>query len=305
MNMGLFKKKGFRQVMIRLAIFIALYLLILFFHADFTDYFYGYIFGVNDGYTPYLIFAVLGVFGFLRWEIIKSVKSYKNSLLQTLVFGGIAMGIFVTPVKFLVTEWGINPVGSYFIPLFTGFSFLFLAVFNLKFIKLFLQELIILALIILSYIMTQVLIEGFWIYSSKAITYTLSICLPWISDNVIVNSDTLNIQLEEFSVFIGPPCAGIYSMTAFTLLFVTSLLLMRKWRDIHYFSALLVYLGGLIVVFLLNIVRVMIILYVGAYYSRELAIDLFHEYLSAIFLLGLFTLYLYFIVPKISSLKKG
>ena len=123
--------------------------------------------------------------------------------------------------------------------------------------------------------------------------------LPLFSHLTHVDLETFQIRFLDFNVYVGPPCAGVYSMATFTFLFITTLVFIRKKQKIDPFKTFFALFFGLLATFILNIVRVAIIVLVGGYYSPELAINLFHEYLSAIFLIALFMAYLYWIIPKL------
>jgi exosortase/archaeosortase family protein len=183
-----------------------------------------------------------------------------------------------------------------------GYIFLFTAIFNIRFVKEFSNDLFKIAYLFAIFLVIRVIIGKFWIYLSTIIFYALSIILPVLSNNVSTDPSLLKVSMENFTVTIGAPCSGIYSLMTFFFLFTISVILLAQKNKLDYLKTSIALITGLIIVFLLNILRVSIIIFIGAYYSADLAMELFHEYLSAIFLIALFIVYLYLIFPRI--LKK-
>jgi len=110
----------------------------------------------------------------------------------------------------------------------------------------------------------------------KAVFSVLSVLFnPSMNDSFVI--------LNNFSVKIGFVCSGIVFMAMFIPIFLI-LSDKRKKKTLLLFFSLL----GLIAI---NITRICMIIVIGAYYDKELAISLFH---SSIGLL-LFLVYTYFI----------
>ncbi len=299
-----------RGFVIRLLIFFGLYAMISIYHGQLTVFLHKYHFAIADFYLPYLIFPLFLIFIFFRWKEIKSTGPYKNSVKETIIFILLSAVIFCFPINKIISAdansvslWQNTKIFSiFYLQLLLGFTTLFAAVFNLKFIRRFKSGLFVILLAIILYMSGQILIENFWSYFSYTATFTLSKILPLYTDTSYIDLETFHIQVKDFNVFIGPPCTGIYSILTFIFLYLFTLSMIAGLRKIDGFKAFLALLAGIAATFFLNIIRITTIIMVGAYHSKELAINLFHEYLSAIFLLGLFILYLYFVIPAV--LKK-
>jgi len=298
--------EGSKAFLFRILIYLGLYTSIAAFYSDFTNHFYHYAFSNFDVYFSYLIFPLFIIFIFLRWHKIKNASKYKNSLAQTLIFFVLALFFFLLPLNRLVSlEAGLNIRDNslifvyYYGQLFLAFVLLFLSVFNWNFVKKFKLEFSLITLILFLYLFSQILVEKMWSYFSYAITYSLSYILPLFTKYTYVDIETFNVRMLDFNVYIGPPCTGIYSMMAFIFLFLMTLILVAKYKRIDVFKSFFALIAALFFIFLLNIFRVVIIVVTGAFYSQELAINFFHEYLSAVFLLSLFLLYLYKIFPRL------
>ena len=290
----------------KLTIYLALYLSVVFLYPDITQKLYGYQ-GLNtDPYINYIPLAVLLSFSYFKWKTIKSIPKYKNSKAQTAIFAMLAIGILLIPLnKVLDTSQAKTVLDSqipflfYWSQIILSYIFFFLAVFNWKFVKKFKTETIVIAVGLILYLATQLIVQLYWQKFSLVITYAISHILPLFTHLTYTDIDTFQIRMLDFNVYVGPPCAGVYSMATFTFLFITTLVFIRKTQSIDPFKTFFALLFGIIATFLLNIVRVTTIILVGAYYSEKLAIELFHEYLSAIFLIALFMAYLYWIIPKL------
>lgn len=298
------KNKGVRVFFVRLALFFVLFIVIFKGLPDITKIIYRYRVDNYQPYFLYLMYPIVLLFVILRWNKIKDMRYYGNNLLQTLLFTILAASTFLLPLKNVFLAFPDIPHQFiYYFPLMIGFSFLFIAIFGLKFVKEFSSELFLVVYLFALYLVSQVLIEVYWMHFSKIILYALGFILPFISKSVSIVPAELLVKMENFNVNVGAPCSGIYSLVTFLFLFIASILFLKDKSRINVPRATIALVVGLILVFILNIIRIAIIIYVGAFYSEELAINLFHEYLSAIFLLGLFILYLYFVFPLIIKKK--
>lgn len=297
------KNNGLRNFVIRLIVFFTLYTLISVFHADILFRVHLTTVSTAQPWLLFLIYPILIFFVYLRWDKLKKISNYKNSIIQTIIFGGIALALILTDTIYVIRVFGFNEILAYYLPLLLGQMFLFLSIFNIKFIRTFSSESVVIGLALGSYLTINILVENYWWFFSDTIMVALKWVIPLFSETAVVNPETYYITVNGFSVIVGPPCAGIYSLVTFALLFLLSLFFLSRTKKIKYFSAAISLILGLISVFILNIIRVAIILLVGGFYSQELAINLFHEYLSAIFLIGIFSIYLYFVIPKIIKNK--
>ena len=298
-----FLKKNF---ILRHSLYITFYLSVFFLYDVISQKLYVYQVANTDPYINYIPLAVLLSFSYLKWQTIKSIPKYKNSKVQTTIFAMLAIGILLIPLnKVLDTSQAKTVLDSqipflfYWSQIILSYIFFFLAVFNWKFVKKFKTETIVIVLGLILYLTTQLIVQLYWQKFSLLITYAISHILPLFTHLTYTDLDTFQIRMLDFNVYIGPPCAGVYSMTTFTFLFITTLVFIRKTQSIDPFKTFFALLFGILATFLLNIVRVTTIILVGAYYSQKLAIDLFHEYLSAIFLIALFMAYLYWIIPRL------
>jgi len=286
---------------VRLGIFLVLYGIIFKYHSSLTEYLYGYETKSFQPYFIYILYPILALFTIVKWKNISAMKPYKNKLWQTIVFLILGTAILLSPLKQLLLKYSdaVPHEFIYYFPMFAAYSSIFVGIFNIKFIKKFESELFLLIYVVLLYIVSEVLIEKFWVYFSGTILSALSYILPLFSNTVKIDPSQLMVSMNDFTVNVGATCSGIYSLTTFSFLFVASIMMIRKTSKIDTLKTIVALLAGLVMIFILNIVRISIIVSIGAFYSPDLAMNLFHEYLSAIFLIGLFVFYLYLIFPKI------
>lgn len=285
---------------VRLVIFALLYTVIFNFHPLLTQAMFAYRVDNYDPYLAYLIYPILVLFAIIRWDAIKNMQSYRNKWWDTLMFSIAAIFTFLAPIRGVFLAYPFLPNEFvYNIPLTIGFIFVFYAVFNINFVHKFGNDLFKIVYTFILFLIARVLIGKFWIYLSFIILNVLGIVLPWFSKDVSVDASMLSVVFNDFSVEVGAPCAGIYSLVSFFLLFLIAVILLGQKNKLDYLKTTFALIAGLIIVFVLNVIRVTIIILVGGVYSQELAMNLFHEYLSAVFLIAIFVLYLYFVFPKI------
>ncbi len=82
------------------------------------------------------------------------------------------------------------------------------------------------------------------------------------------------MSVDGFAVIIGPSCSGVFSMVLFTALFS-----FVYWLDrdrINGRRAVKLYIIGVLGAYLINLLRVVVLLIIGAKWSPELAVGLFH-----------------------------
>lgn len=289
---------------LRLVIFIFIYLLITLTNPLITKYGYGFAFGMQDSYLLYLAIPLTLILAYTKKDQIGNLKNHKNNLTESLIFGIISIGIAASPIQKVLADITGNLPLSYNLPLITAHIAAAFAIFNTKFLKHFKKEIIIILLAIFLYILFQIGIEKYWMHFSQVILFTLAYTLPLFSKEVFIQEEVFNVQFQDFNVNIGPPCSGIHSMLTFAFLLTAGIIFLSKNNKINITNSLIAIIIGMTATFLLNIIRVNIIILIGGLYSKELAIKLFHEYLGAVFLITLFLIYIYLIIPKLIKAKK-
>lgn len=303
----MFKNKGLKGFAIRLVIFMGIFLLTSFAMPYFKALINQDYYSVNQGFSSFMLYFIILIFLYAKKEKIKKSYAYSNKLGQTIGFALLSVLFFLIPFQSLVINFHLEPLIANYL-LFGAAQFcLFLSVFNYNFpLKYMQEESLLIVLIVLGSLAMPLIIEETWTYFFEPIKLGVRGMLALVSDNYEVSNmeNGFFVQLEEFRAGVGPSCSGIHSLGAFTILFFTSLIFLKGDREVIKPKAAGIYIAGLAILYFLNMIRITILLYVGAYISERLAIDLFHEYLSSIFLMSLFLIYLYFFIPKIFK-KEG
>lgn len=261
-------------------------------HGAYTMRYFGYELLISDGFVRYLPFVLLSIFFVLFFfqiqEFIRKDKTKMN-----IIFLLVGIMFFFIPIKKVGFLGNVVDLifAEYFILLFGTIVFL-LGVFGVRFFHRFKTELLILLLITIPFVLAPILIDHFWEYSSKITMFGLKLFFELFQMDYVMRPETYNVVLESFSVFIGPPCAGIHSLLAFGVLFSTLILLgQQKGHRFVGWKVAVSFLLGLLCVFIVNTLRVLLIILVGAYYDPDFAINLFHNNIGAILLIAFFILY--------------
>jgi exosortase/archaeosortase family protein len=291
--------KLFTHINRRLFIFLGIYTVVCAFISDLSEALHGLALIFNDRYAFLLVYALFALFAVFCRDKFEAIPKYKNRLMESVGFAALSLTVFCLPIVSWAGLADINLLSAYYFQLFLGLGFMFLSIFNLNFIKHFKRELSILMILFVSYSLIQFLVEAYWEYFSYVIMGALSYILPAFSNNLILSPEHYGVRMEEFRVFIGPTCTGIYSMVTFTALYVISLFFFQDIKRFDPFKTFLAFFLAMIAIFVLNILRIAVIIVVGAYISETLAIKVFHEYMSAVIFLGLFLLYLYLVIPRL------
>ena len=82
------------------------------------------------------------------------------------------------------------------------------------------------------------------------------------------------VGIEIFRVGIAKSCSGISSLFLFAFLYIFAV--SYDWKILNHRKAVLMFVPGILSVFALNIFRIYLIILIGAYYSKEFAIGVFH-----------------------------
>jgi exosortase/archaeosortase family protein len=133
-----------------------------------------------------------------------------------------------------------------------------------------------------------------WPYLSAVVLKITYFLLKLISSTArVVETDTL--FLGSFAAKIGEACSGIYSIFIFSSLYLFAVFL--DWKKLNKSKVSLLFIPAVLGAFLVNVLRVFLLMIIGAYVSREIALGLYHSYIGMIFFL------IYFIIFWLASYK--
>jgi len=228
--------------------------------------------------APYLNAGLLAVF----MLIAVFVKNYGKldhlrgpKIWEFIVFGALAVMEFAwfTGLLFAITK-------TLFIHFFfaglaygSGMLFLLIALLGLDVFKKLWLEMAMVASSLIFYAGITFFMDStkFHIVTAYIAEKILSIFMPVTLG--IVDGQPL-VNASGFATVIGPPCSGIFSMVLFTALFSFVYWLDRE--KINSRKALYAYIIGVLGAYAINLLRVIALLIIGAKWSPEIAVGLFH-----------------------------
>ena len=164
---------------------------------------------------------------------------------------------------------------------FIGSFMLFLAVFGTKFFEKFMNRIILIMTIIISFFGMSYILKELWGIFSGIIVKMVSILLKLqFSSLDIFSSETYGLELFSFRVFIGDGCSGIESLALFFSIYL--LIMLYDLDKLNLVKSLILLPFGMIGMFLVTILRIYMLMIVGKD-NAELAMGLFHNNLGWIF----------------------
>jgi exosortase/archaeosortase family protein len=181
-------------------------------------------------------------------------------------------------------------------------GFLIIAIFNTNTIKEFKikikKEIIISFILFICSYLVFTGIQRLWKYLSKIVATSVTTLLSIISSNVtlqIVPNGSPHASINGFNVTIGQPCSGVDSMLLFIGLY--SIIVAYDWKILNKKKLFILFIPGLIGIFLFNILRVFLLMLFGAYVSPAFAIGLFHSNIGWILFIIYSLIFWYFAYP--------
>ncbi len=299
-----------KPLLTRILIFIALFILVSFIIGQkivssallykFNIYIYG-----GMGYI--LLFSLIGFFLVYR-EKLKTLLIPKYKLTDFLLL----IASFILISCFYIIELNINKITPSIISIFLiHLLFLLMLIllvfgtfsFNLVkniFIKFKKEVFYFLIFGIITYSL-MAYVWKLWPYLSYLVTYSVYYLLKISTSNVLlISTDTL--QVNNFAAKIAEACSGVYSIFLFIALYLFILFL--DWKKISKKRAFILFIPAILGAFIINILRVYLIMIFGAFISKEAALGLYHSYSGMIFFLIYFTIF-WLLTYKFLKKQKG
>jgi exosortase/archaeosortase family protein len=147
------------------------------------------------------------------------------------------------------------------------------------FIKAFYKELFLGALLAIAYDLAIFQVWKLWPYFSQGVLQVVRMTSLVFTHNVQVIAP-YTLYVNNFGVEIAEACSGLDSLFMFlTLSFLAGAI---DWKNIPRKRLALMFIPGLIGLYLVNILRVFSLVMIGAFVSPELALKLFHTYLGMV-----------------------
>jgi exosortase/archaeosortase family protein len=296
---------GFKQFLIKTGIFVVLFitiqLIILILQTIRLPKEYYFLLDVDIG-KALLLTAM--IFFFFTRDKLKELGKYKFELETSIVFGMLAIFSFVgytilksflsnNPMIAVENIWIFFPLKD--LTLILGTIFLFIAVFGKKFslyfVKKFKKDIRISIMIFALALFLIVEFQKLWVYFSYAVSKIVYFLLSLTFNSTLTFDGTLPYLgiINNFVVGIGKPCSGIDSMLMFIFLYV--FITGYDWKVLNKKKLAIMFIPGIISVFLLNVIRIYLLITIGAFVSQGFAIGFFHTNASMILFLGYFILF--------------
>ncbi|MFA4953081.1 MAG: archaeosortase/exosortase family protein [Candidatus Pacearchaeota archaeon] len=255
-----------------------------------------------DDLAEAVFFVIILFLAFNKEKILK-IKKYSVGIKERIV--SLLLIILLFPVYFqykrfmlanieMVKEslWFFASV-EYLI-LFIILFFLIILIFGFKFIKDFFKEykkglgVVVIGIIVVYNFIRQ--FQELWPYLSGFVSRVVYYMLNFIGTANLSFSGVLPIlSFNGFIVKIAQTCSGIDSIFIFTSLYLG--ILTWDWKILNKKKAFWLFFIGVAGAFAMNIIRIFILILIGAYISRDFVLNVFHTNASAILFLIYFAVF--------------
>lgn len=280
--------------LMRLGVFFVLSGVMYLFRNWYNVHFYKAVVAMYNSYQIFLVYPLLLLFAYSFRDRIWSISHYPFKPFWSFGFYGVSLVLLFIPFS-VFHDVHFGTILTYLIVLYVMYACVFLAIFGPKFAGLFVRELLFLGNVSTIFLLCSYLIDVYWKSFAFVILRALGFVLPIVSKGAIVNVSDLSVSVHGFRVIVGAPCAGVYSLFLFAVFFLLTLYYLGKTKKIARLRSFIAFVLGFLVLFTLNIVRIAMIVFVGAYYSPRIAISIFHEYTASVF----FLIFLFFFLSKV------
>ncbi|MCX6708031.1 MAG: exosortase/archaeosortase family protein [Candidatus Woesearchaeota archaeon] len=251
-------------------------------------------------YIPIMFAGMLTVFILLKKEELKTFE-YTFNWKQTTLFGILAYSFFLAYIIQQRQYWtsGLAHMLTGQALYATGGLLLLLAVFNTKFVKEHIKQIVLSLVIIVLYGAgsTALSLAGYPL--TRILAKPLTALLSLTNNATFTVNQAPTLTADSFTATIGPPCTGITSLILFTGLF--AFLILLDWKKINKKAILWVYIIGATGMLLVAFLRLYLLFYIGANWSQEFALKGFHSNASWILFIAYFFAYLWITYPKLVS----
>lgn len=261
-----------------------------------TRLLYGFGFYIYANMGKMILFSAVAFIILIRQNL-KDITVYPWQKNQ---YGAIAvalmlMGVFYVVGRQLLMEQ--QPASN--LPLFIGAHLLFIAIpvllamgiFGIRFLKAFVatfrRELLMCLAMSIVFYFAIFQVWKLWPFFSGVVLRSVTLLLS-LHVSPVREIGPLTLLVDDFAVRIEQACSGLDSIFLFTSLY--TLIALVEWKHIHKKRVIFLYIPAVLGMFLVNILRVYVLILVGVYISPQLALQLFHTYLGMV----LFIIYFYF-----------
>lgn len=259
----------------------------------------------GDSLHVYAAYIIIAVFLLLHWQRIKDIHVWHKKDAHAVRYFFIALAVFFVPADIFSSHRTGIYLTEMAIRLCAGLG-IFFALFGKRIYYRFRQEIHIALLMIMFMKLSTMVVDQYWHFFSSITMVMLRFFLPLLRVPYSVDTEQYIISAGEFTVGVGPACAGIGFLVGYSVLFLFALSVADHFNNkINKKRAMVLFLAGLIAMMALNGMRVFLILGVGVWYSQEFAISLFHNGIGAVLFLLFFFFFIERLFKKIIINRKG
>ncbi|HLD89020.1 MAG TPA: archaeosortase/exosortase family protein [Candidatus Nanoarchaeia archaeon] len=306
-----FKKKEFREFTVRSLIFSAVLLVVFPLVLIFLDRKYS----AEPLYSfTSLKFSLFGLMSGVLFIMLNKSKlfdfEYRQNFRETVLFSFLSIILLLSFFSFtrladplvVINNFSVLVLLGYF-TYFLAVFFVFLAVFNFNFFREFFSSVSASFLVSVLFFFFTVMLWANWRLFSNFMAKASYVLMSVFSSNagiVFTASDPV-LKLESFSVAVGAPCSGIESTALFTGLFLV--MISYDWQRIIRKRILPIFLLGIAGIFIVSLVRIFALMLIGAKWSPQLALTLFHANAGWVLFVAYFLAFVIWIYPM--TVEKG
>lgn len=253
---------------------------------------------VKTGFVVLILF-----FLFVRKKLF-DMKEYGVSVRQSVLFGvltilSVCNYFWLKKMIVLNAEFVLNYVVFFevlrYLALFIILVFLVLAVYGMDFVKDFIRkfkkEIIGFFFCFFVIYFLLVYLQRFWSFFANLAGHVAYFVLSLIDSTTVFNNSFEKpiLIFKDFMVGIAKPCSGTDSILLFVFLYVIAVA--YDWEVFNKFKAVLIFVPAVVSVFFLNVLRILLIIFVGAYWSRGLALGIIHANLASLIFIIYFAIF--------------
>jgi len=249
---------------------------------------YGFNFFIYGNLGKMVLISVI-VFGLLIRKTLKDLEKLPklNSNILYIVLSFLLIPIFfllgsnLLQYKFfsaniplsLITHGILILIPALLLPGIFGFNFL------ISFAKRFRREMLVCLSIAIFYDVAIFYVWNLWPIFSDGVLQSVRFLLSLTSSNVQVIQPRILI-VNNFAIAIEEACSGLDSLFLFSSLYL--LIAILDFKEFNKIKLLGMIIPAAIGLYLVNILRVYLLIIIGAYVSPDLSVKLFHTYLGMV-----------------------
>jgi exosortase/archaeosortase family protein len=253
--------------------------------------------GLNTDKTPFFLLFFVFVFIYSVRDDLNRIEHIKWKKTEFLFFLGVFF-LIQAVLSFALNQiynmshdlFKNNAIYLFYISNFVNVvSVLVLvpAVFNfdfaVKFYKKHENRILLNVLIFLACLVFFFYLHQNWTFFSNIVTSTTAAAMPSANATIDIYWGTPIITYRGFTADIGAPCSGVESISLF--IFVFAALVINNHQKINFRKTVPFLILGTFGIFLIDILRVIILVWIGGNISKEIALGLFHNDIGWIFYL--------------------